>query len=192
MYRQWRRTMRGYKITRSYRDRFISGLFWRFVLGMTALLALEELTGQPSAAAQTLPDTLPIGVPAGESFMLLDEQPSSQMNLAGTLIHLPQARTKYPTITGAGYTIAVLDTGIDYNHPALVGRYRGGYDFVNNDSNPDDDHGHGTHVTGIVTSSDSTYIGIAPQVGYAAVKVLNALGSGTWANIESGLQWVIN
>src|SRR3972149_5213408 len=81
MYRQWRRTMRGYKITRSYRDRFISGLFWRFVLGMTALLALEELTGQPSAAAQTLPDTLPIGVPAGESFMLLDEQPSSQMKI---------------------------------------------------------------------------------------------------------------
>ncbi|MCK5245374.1 S8 family serine peptidase, partial [Candidatus Bipolaricaulota bacterium] len=47
-------------------------------------------------------------------------------------------------ITGAGVLVAIIDTGIDYNHPEFVGRYDGGYDFVNSDSDPLDDAGHGT------------------------------------------------
>jgi subtilisin len=41
-----------------------------------------------------------------------------------------------------------MDTGVDYTHPDLWANYRGGYDFVNNDSEPRDDQGHGTHVSG--------------------------------------------
>src|SRR3989344_4593696 len=52
-------------------------------------------------------------------------------------------------ITGAGETVCVVDTGVDYNHAALLSNYVAGYDFYNNDSDPMDDQGHGTHVAGI-------------------------------------------
>ena len=52
-----------------------------------------------------------------------------------------------PSITGEGVNVAVLDTGIDLNHPELSECYLGGYDYVNDDDTPEDDHGHGTQVT---------------------------------------------
>ena len=128
-----------------------------------------------------------------ESFTFLDGPPvSGMMDHAGSLINLGQARSKYSSITGAGYTVAVLDTGVDTSHPALAGRYVGGWDYVNGDSNPDDDNGHGTHVAGIAASNNSTYMGLAPQAGVAALKVLDSSGSGNFDDIESALQWVIN
>jgi subtilisin family serine protease len=51
-------------------------------------------------------------------------------------------------LRGTGIRVAVMDTGVDYTHPDLWANYRGGYDFVNNDSEPRDDQGHGTHVSG--------------------------------------------
>jgi len=72
---------------------------------------------------------------------------------------------------GTGITIAILDTGIDYTHPDLGGCFGpeckviGGYDFVNLDSDPMDDHGHGTHVSGIATGTggEGVYKGVAPK-----------------------------
>lgn len=110
------------------------------------------------------------------------------------LIGLNQVRQQFPSYTGAGYSVAVIDTGINYNHPALGGgwgqRVIAGWDFVNNDPDPMDDNGHGTHVAGIIGSSDATYRGIAPDVNLIALKVLNASGSGSFAAVESALQWV--
>jgi subtilisin family serine protease len=63
--------------------------------------------------------------------------------------------------TGAGITVGIIDTGIDYNHPDLSANYIGGYDFVNNDNDPMDDHFHGTHVAGIV-AANGTLKGVAP------------------------------
>ncbi|MFA4935484.1 MAG: S8 family serine peptidase, partial [Candidatus Methanoperedens sp.] len=53
--------------------------------------------------------------------------------------------------TGAGRKVVVLDTGYDYLHPELSSSYLGGKDFVNNDLDPMDDNGHGSHVAGIIT-----------------------------------------
>jgi subtilisin family serine protease len=114
------------------------------------------------------------------------------MNQAGALVQADAARTKYPSIDGAGYTVAIIDSGVDYTHPALIGRCVGGYNFVGNNTNFNDDYGHGTHVAGIAASNDATYTGIAPGAGYAAVKVVSSLGSATWANVAKGLQWVID
>ncbi|MEZ6049515.1 MAG: S8 family serine peptidase [Planctomycetaceae bacterium] len=50
---------------------------------------------------------------------------------------------------GTGYSVAVLDTGVDYTHSAF-GSFTVGYDFVNNDTDAMDDNGHGTHVAGII------------------------------------------
>jgi hypothetical protein len=92
--------------------------------------------------------------------------------------------------TGQGYTVAVIDTGLDYRHPALAGDYIGGWDFVDDDPDPMDLHGHGTHVAGIISSSNATYLGIAPDVKIVALRVLDANGSGTYGDVLSALQWV--
>lgn len=83
-------------------------------------------------------------------------------------------------ITGTGVKVAVLDTGIDTDHPELEDSYLGGYDYVNNDPNPEDDHGHGTHVTGIITSNginNANSKGVAPETGIYMYKVCNSNGS---------------
>lgn len=92
--------------------------------------------------------------------------------------------------TGQGYTVAVIDTGLDYRHPALAGDYVGGWDFVDDDSDPMDLHGHGTHVAGIISSSNASYLGIAPDTKIVALRVLDANGYGTYGDVLSALQWV--
>jgi len=88
--------------------------------------------------------------------------------------------------------VAVLDTGADFSHPDLAGKLVPGYDFVNQDDNPQDDHGHGTHVSGIIAAATNNGIGIA-GVSYntrvLVVKILNAQGVGTHADIAQGIIW---
>jgi len=74
-------------------------------------------------------------------------------------------------ITGEGSVVCVVDTGIDYTHPALGGclgsgcKVLDGYDFYNNDDNPMDEDGHGTHVAGIVAANRGTTSDITDTVG---------------------------
>ena len=91
-------------------------------------------------------------------------------------------------VTGAGVTIAVIDTGIDYTHPDLGGGFgpgfkvAGGYDFVNDDEDPKDDNGHGTHVAGII-AADGGIQGVAPDATLYAYKALGADGSGFMSDV---------
>jgi hypothetical protein len=95
---------------------------------------------------------------------------------------------------GDGYSVAVLDTGINYNLPDFGGgwgkRVIAGYNFVDNTPDPMDDNGHGTHVAGIIASSSSLYPGIAPDVNLIALKVLDQNAVGSWTAIDNALQWV--
>jgi len=90
--------------------------------------------------------------------------------------------------TGQGVLIAVLDTGTDYIHPDLSGKVRTDidWDFVNNDDNARDDHGHGTHVSGIAAAATNNSIGVA-GLGWDAsilpLKVLDSRGQGTTAEL---------
>lgn len=99
---------------------------------------------------------------------------------------------------GDGITVAIIDTGIYYNHVALGGgfgptkRVIGGWDFVNNDSNPVDDMGHGTHCAGIVGANGTVLFGIAPEVKFYAVKVLNSAGSGSMSDVAAGIEWAMD
>ncbi|HUY36763.1 MAG TPA: S8 family serine peptidase [Pirellulales bacterium] len=106
------------------------------------------------------------------------------------LIQGQQVQTQFG-YTGSGYSVAILDTGLDYNNPAFAGRYLGGYDFVDNTSNPMDYMGHGTLVAGIIGSAAPGHLGVAPGVGLIALKVLDNTGSGTFGNVDRALQWVI-
>lgn len=91
--------------------------------------------------------------------------------------------------TGDGVTVAVLDSGIDTDHADLT--YSGGYSFVSDDTNVEDDHGHGTHVAGIIaaTKNDFGTHGVAFDATILPVKVLNANGSGNFSDIKAGLQY---
>ncbi len=97
-------------------------------------------------------------------------------------------------ITGAGVNVSVLDTGIDYNHPDLNDNYAGGKDFVNDDDDPIDDYGHGTHCCGIVGAEENTegVIGTAPEINIFAVKVLDEFGGGYPSDIAAGIDWAVN
>jgi len=92
---------------------------------------------------------------------------------------------------GTGVKVAIIDTGIDYNHPDLVANYEGGIDFVEGDGDPMDDNGHGTHCAGIVAAEDNEIgvIGVAPKVWLYAVKVLDDTGSGSVTDVIAGIDW---
>lgn len=82
---------------------------------------------------------------------------------------------------GAGVTVAVVDTGVDYNHEDLAGSVIKGHDYINNDEDPMDDFGHGTHVAGTIAAHINNGIGIAgvaPEAKILAIKVFNAAGGG--------------
>jgi subtilisin family serine protease len=97
-------------------------------------------------------------------------------------------------VTGAGVKVAIIDTGIDYNHPELSTNYAGGYDFVNEDSDPIDDNGHGTFVSGIIaaTYNGVGVVGVAPSAKLYALKVLDNNGSGWWSDVIAALQWAVD
>ncbi len=86
-------------------------------------------------------------------------------------------------VTGTGIVVSIIDTGIYYLHPDLGGGFGAGYkvatgwDFYNNDPDPMDDNGHGTHVAGIVAGSGGIE-GVAPSATLYAYKALGADGSG--------------
>ena len=98
-----------------------------------------------------------------------------------------------PSHTGAGVKVAVLDTGINYNHVDLAPNFRGGYDFVNNDTDPWDDHGHGTHVAGTIAAirDGNGVVGVAPDVSLYALKVLNSSGNGAVSAFIAAIDWAV-
>ncbi|MDY7015432.1 MAG: S8 family peptidase, partial [Cyanobacteriota bacterium] len=116
--------------------------------------------------------------------------------------------------TGSDVIVGVVDTGVDYNHPDLTenmwrnpGEIAGdgidndgngyiddvfGYDFVNNDGDPFDDHSHGTHVAGTIAAQGNNnigVIGVAPDAQIMALKFLNDRGSGSTFNAVRAIEY---
>ena len=94
---------------------------------------------------------------------------------------------------GTGINVAIIDTGINYNHPDLHGNYKGGYDFVNDDVDPLDDNGHGTHCAGIIAAADNDIgvIGVAPEANLYSLKMLDSKGSGYISDLIAAIEWAI-
>lgn len=99
----------------------------------------------------------------------------------------------WPTSTGIGVKVAILDTGISLSHPDLKNNVKGGVNTINPAKSANDDNGHGSHVAGIVAASNNSIgvIGVGPSINLYAVKVLNAAGSGYYSDIIEGLQWSV-
>ena len=109
---------------------------------------------------------------------------------APAMIRLPEAHT---VTRGAGITVAVLDTGVDAAHLALVGRLVPGYDFVDMDADPSEvgvygqnvTYGHGTHVAGLVVLA-------APEAKIMPVRVLDRDGAGNLWVLAEALAYAID
>ena len=114
------------------------------------------------------------------------------MNSAFDLIGLTQLRNdpQFAGIDGSGFSVAVIDSGIDTSNALLSENYIAGFDFINRDSDPDDLVGHGTHVSGTVGARDSN-IGVAPDVGLIGLKVGESRTISGRAVLDS-LQWVLD
>lgn len=118
------------------------------------------------------------------------------------LIGQDQADDYFQPRRGTGQTVAILDTGIDYNHPNLGGGFGkgykviGGWDFVDNDPDPLDTWGHGTQVAGIIAAdefeiSGARYRGIAPDARLVALRIAADSSAVTNVRMEQALQWVL-
>ncbi|WP_412543453.1 S8 family serine peptidase [Longispora sp. K20-0274] len=93
----------------------------------------------------------------------------------------------YPANPGQGVTVYILDTGLNPNHQEFTGRVKPGKDFIDNDDNPADCHGHGTHVAG--TAVGTTY-GVAKKASVVSVRILNCAGNGEDDQILAGMNWI--
>lgn len=100
------------------------------------------------------------------------------------------------SVTGCGITVAIIDTGIDYNHPDLKDNFVDGYDFVNNDDDPMDDNGHGTHCSGIIAgsgaASDFRFVGVAPDSDLYVYKVMDNEGNGYTSWFIEGMEKAVD
>ncbi|OQW91799.1 MAG: hypothetical protein BWK78_03530 [Thiotrichaceae bacterium IS1] len=108
-----------------------------------------------------------------------------------------QADLAWDIRTNSEVIVAVLDTGIDFTHPDLVSNIVQGYDFVNDDSDPTDDNGHGTHCAGTVAATGNNGVGISGVNWLARVmplKILNEKGElkkGTSADAKRAIEFAL-
>lgn len=121
------------------------------------------------------------------------------------LLYIEQYQWNLPAIRAEGgwdlsrgqedVVIAVVDTGVDLNHPDLKNRLTEGYNMIENNNYPDDDNGHGTHVAGIIAAETNNQEGAAGITWYnkiMPVKAMEAEGYGTSFDIAKGIVWAVD
>ena len=110
------------------------------------------------------------------------------------------AEEAWEIATGTGVIVAVIDTGVAYEDYSIYRRapdladtsFTAGYDFVNNDTHPNDDNSHGTHVAGTIAETTGNGVGVA-GLAYGAtlmpIKVLDRYGSGSYSDVADGIRF---
>lgn len=146
-----------------------------------------------------------------------DPSAPQQWAIAGEAATSLNASTAWSRTVGAGVVVAVIDSGIDYNHPELAGQLwvnpkeiRGnnrdddrngfvddlyGANFLNNSGNVYDDAGHGTHVSGIIAAAANNGnggVGLAPGSKIMALKVLDASGNGSLNAAVKAIRYAVD
>ncbi|MDO9535910.1 MAG: S8 family serine peptidase [Bacillota bacterium] len=172
---------------------------------LNALSALSEIIHIRSERQYNL--STPLNTPIEEDFEMA-YQPSTHQNETGQypwnleLIKAPLVWNK--GIFGKGVVVAVMDTGVDQNHPALKNSYRGNleghshetswYDATSDDSRkttPFDSNGHGTHVAGVILGgTPDEPIGVAPGASWIGVNIFSR-GIAWDSHITQAFQWLL-
>ena len=146
----------------------------------------EATEPRPPPAARSRPSATPRSADGGKSFPN-DACFKYQWHLRQ--IGMPAA---WKQGNGKGAVVAVIDTGVTKVGDLADTKFVPGYNFVANNANADDDHGHGTHVAGTIAESTNNGIGVA-GVAYGAsimpLKVLSARGSGSMGGIAQAIRW---
>ncbi|EIF51108.1 S8 family peptidase [Sulfurovum sp. AR] len=95
---------------------------------------------------------------------------------------------------GTMVNVAILDTGANLDHLDLIDNIKGNYNAISSRKSAADDHGHGTHVTGIIGAVNNTIgvVGVGPQINLYPVKVLDRKNEGALSDILDGMQWCID
>lgn len=95
---------------------------------------------------------------------------------------------------GEGVKIAVLDTGVDLDHPDLKKNILPGVNFISEGKEPWDDNHHGTHVAGIIAAENNEIgmVGVAPEAKIIPVKVLDGRGNGDLVSVSNGIRWAVD
>ncbi|MEM8733197.1 MAG: S8 family serine peptidase [Planctomycetota bacterium] len=167
----------------------------------------------PTDSAPTPPSSSDPSSPGNQTVTPLADAPyfGGQQDWNLNSVNAPEAwQAGY---TGEGVTVAIVDTGVDLDHPDLVtnlfvnpGEIPGngidddqngyiddvsGYDFVDRDANPNDGNGHGTHVAGTVAASNNGVgaTGVAPDAKILPVRVLGNNGSGSTRSVAEGIRY---
>jgi subtilisin family serine protease len=158
--------------------------------GVGHVPGFPELTTTGSDAPIFLagePVDWPLGAETAQSSPLID-------------LDLFRADPRFAGIDGSGGAVVILDTGIDLNHPffgpdgdsnGIADRIVHQFDFADGDANATDVNGHGSNVASISLSEDTTHRGMAPGADIIALKVFSDSGAGSFAVLESALQWVV-
>lgn len=104
-----------------------------------------------------------------------------------------EAEKVWPYSRGRGVRVAVIDTGISSEHPAIRDNYAGGVSILSPQFAPQDYNGHGTHVAGIIAgrAPELGIVGVAPRAHLYAVKAFNRKGSANLSDLLSGINWCI-
>lgn len=107
------------------------------------------------------------------------------------------ASAVWPSATGKGVKVAIIDTGVDYTHPDLKENFAGGYNaIIPSTSTIDamDDNGHGTHVAGTIAARRNAHgvVGVAPEAQIFAVKALEYDGTGKLSWIIAAIEWAVD
>jgi subtilisin family serine protease len=138
------------------------------------------------------------GSAAGSSVLASASPTADEFTYGLEQINAPTAWNTHNT-TGEGASVAVLDTGVDADHPDLSVAKWQEFDSDGNpvDSQPNDGQGHGTHVSGTATGSanpagDVPAFGVAPNADLYGVKVLDDSGGGSFAQVIAGMQWAVD
>jgi subtilisin family serine protease len=156
----------------------------------TELAVVEELSADPAVEYAEPNFVYQAFDPGPNSPNIIPNDPYYINQWAHPLMQSPAAWDI--STGGSNVVIAVVDTGADRGHPDLAGKLVAGYDFVDNDSDPTDTHGHGTHVAGIAAAASNNGVGVAGMNWMARimpVRVLGTEGSGSTADIVAGIIW---
>ncbi|HEY6073998.1 MAG TPA: S8 family peptidase, partial [Anaerolineales bacterium] len=162
----------GAKVTHTYRSA---------LKGMAVSLsdaAVAALRNEPNVAYVEQDQTASINVVQAGATWGIDRIDQRTLPLSGSYTYVPD---------GTGVTVYIIDTGINFTNSEYAGRASKGIDEVTSGGTAADCNGHGSHVSGTV---GGTKYGVAKKVSLVAVRVLDCGGSGSYANVIAGIDWV--